>query len=81
MFDQTYLPISIPLFQSLFAANGILHVVELLKMNQAMNIVFLCKSVCDLFPMFMNSSHQIVCDTNVQRSADAAGENVNPEIG
>ena len=76
LFDQSDLPRPIPLFQPLLAFNRILGIVELLEVNEARDIVFFSEAFDQLRFVLCHPTNQIIGDADVERTADAACENV-----
>src|SRR5690348_7184983 len=79
LFNQSNLPSSFPFLQSLLPLDRILGIVELLEIDQPRDVVFLCEAFDQLRLVLRDAPDQIVGDTDVQRAADAASENVDVE--
>jgi hypothetical protein len=75
-FDQTNFPRSIPLFQSLLALDRILDIAELFEIDQFVDFVFLRETLGQFQAMLADPSNDVIGYTDVQRAADAAGEDV-----
>src|SRR5215212_5839205 len=80
LFDQSNFPRPIPFLQSLFATNGVFNIIELLEINQAIDVVFLCETLRGFGLVFERASDQIIGDADVERAAQAAGEDVNVKM-
>src|SRR5215813_5381400 len=78
LFDELDLPGSIPFLETFFAENRLFDAVILFEVHQPMNPILLGETLDEIHSMFIDSSHQIVCNANVQCAADSAGQNVNP---
>jgi hypothetical protein len=78
LFDKLDLPGAFPVFQSLFAEDRLLDVIELFEVNQPMNPIPLRESINEPLPMLIDSSDQIVGDADVKRAADLAGQDIDP---
>jgi len=47
-------------------------------MNQPINVILSSKAFGDFLLVLMDSTHEIVCDANLQCSANFTGENIDP---
>ena len=78
-FDQTDLPSSIILFQLLLASDRIFCILELFEINQHVDVVFLGKVLGQFQLMLGDAADEVVGHADVERAADAAGEDVDVE--
>lgn len=74
--DQIDLPVAVPVFQLLLARDGGRHVGEHLEMNETMDCVAFGEATGNVFSVLPQAFHQIGCNSDIQRSAQAAGEDV-----
>jgi hypothetical protein len=75
LLDKLNLPRAIPFLETLFTKDCLLDVIKLLEVHQPMNS---CEALNEPLPMLINSSDEIVGDTDVKRAANPARQDVNP---
>jgi hypothetical protein len=78
LLDELDLPRAIPFLQSLLAENCLLDVIKLLKVHESVNSILLREAPNERLPMLINSSHQIVRNTDVKRAANPACQDIDP---
>jgi hypothetical protein len=78
LFDEPNLPRTIPFLQALFAEDRLLDVIKLLKVYQPVYSVLFRKSLDESHPMLIYPSDEIVCDSNIQRAANSARQDIDP---
>src|SRR6266571_2428672 len=77
-FDETDLPGSIPFLETFLALYREFDIVELLEVDQSVNAVAPGESGHRICAMLVDAAHEIICDADVERPANFAGENVDP---
>jgi len=77
LFDEGYLPRSVPVLDPLFPLYGFVDVVMDFEVNQVMNLVAFRESFDEATPMFPNSSDEIARNPCVQGTVAPAGQDVN----
>ena len=77
LFDEGYLPRSVPVLDPLFPLYGFVDVVMDFEVNQVMNLVAFRESFDEATPMFPNSSDEIARNPCVQGTVASAGQDVN----
>ena len=58
----------------------IFNVVELFEMDEALDVVFFCKSFAHFIAMLTNAPYEVVCHANIQCAADSTGKNVDVKV-
>ncbi len=74
-FDERDLFLTGEVFQVFLAGDGVVDVLEALVIDEAVDFVFCCETVCSPFAVFADAAGKIVRNTDV-KSARAAGEDV-----
>lgn len=74
--DQTDLPSSVPLLQSLLAHDCVFHGVMGLHVNQSVETMFLGEAIRAIIFVFPNPSRQIAGHPDIERAVTFVGENV-----
>jgi len=69
-----------PTFQFLLTGDRIVHVPEVLKPNQPIQMIALCETVHFSVSMLVQTAANVVCDPYVQTRATFIGENVHPVV-
>ena len=75
-FDQTYLPVAVPILQLFFTCDCVSRRCERFDMNEAMHTVFLDEFRTMTAAMLLKPCPQVIGDADVERSMSAAGEDV-----
>jgi hypothetical protein len=78
LFDKLGLPGAFPVFQSLFTEDRLLNIIELFEIYQPMNSILLREALNEPLLMLINSSYEIVGDTDVKRAANSARQDIDP---
>jgi hypothetical protein len=73
LFNQSYFPCPVPLFQLLLSWYRTVNICCLLKMYQEMNLILFCKSFFSIMFVFVDSSYKVICNTNIECSILFAG--------
>ena len=64
--DQCFLLASAPLFELFFPGNRAVNIVCVLIIHKLVDIVLLCKSVCQTIPVFIEPAGKIACNADIQ---------------
>jgi hypothetical protein len=79
LFNRPNFPSAVPSFQPFLSAYGILDAIELFEVDESIHVVLFGETVYGLFAMLMDAPNEIAGHAYVERPADLACKDVNPE--
>ena len=77
--NQLDLPLPLPVFDLLFAPDGLFDRCAGIKPDQRVHAVLLGEAFDQIIPVLIDTSHEIVCDAHIQGAISLARHDVNIE--
>lgn len=79
LFYQSQFPLPIPFLKLLFSNYGGVNIFKDFVVNKQMHVITSCEPAMDLVLMLVHSPHQIIRQTDVERSVSLASQDVYEE--
>jgi len=76
LLNKSNFPIAAPTLELLLARNAVVDIAKVLKPNERVQMVAFCKSFYFPVPVLVQTALNVICDSDVQRSAMFVGKDV-----